>query len=193
MLVVLLIVARLMIIRRNYRLKTAETDLLLARLDAMDAENRRLRAEMKSMPDAGVVGSLRDDLNENISRRIEVIDRICYLWMTSPGDRLKSDTTIRRRIDRLIEDDLLSVVAGLVDRKHNHIAARIKADGRLNMTDDQFALLLLMLAGFSREGMMAILGKERNAVTVAIHRLKKLISTWPQDISEEITAIITAA
>ena len=190
-LVILLVVARLMIVRKNYLLKSAEIDLLLTRIDVMDADNKHLRSEMATKPDADVVDSLRNDLNENITRRIEIIDRICYLWMTTPADKMKADANIRGRIEKLIDDDMLAVLESLVDRRHNRLISRIKADGRISLTNDQYNILLLMLAGLSRESMMAILGKERNAVNVAVHRVKKIVNDWPADVSAEVGEIIS--
>lgn len=193
-LIILLIIARLIIVRKNSQLKTAEINLLLTRSEVMDSENLRLKAELASMRDSGIedsnmIASLRHELNDNIALRIDIIDRICYLWMTSP-DVKKSGTNIRQRIDKLIDDDMFSVLEGLVDRRHDGLISRFKADTTMSLTDNQYKLLLLMLAGFSREGMMAILDKERNALTVAIHRLKSQLISKPEEISQRITSIL---
>ena len=194
-LIILLIIARLVIVRKNYQLKTAEINLFLSRSEAMDSENMRLNAELAAMRDSvsvdsEMIDSLRRELNDNISRRIDIIDRICYLWMTSP-DAKKSDSNIRQRIDKLIGDDLFASLENIIDRRHDGLTSRIKADKNLSLTDDQYSLLLMMLAGFSREGMMAILDKERNALTVAIHRLKKLITSRQENTAKEIVALLS--
>ena len=183
-----------MIVRKNYLLKAMEINTLMSRSEELINENQRFKDELAAMRKSGsanseMIDSLRRELNDNIDRRIDIIDRICYLWMTSP-DAKKSDSNIRQRIDKLIGDDLFASLENIIDRRHDGLATCIKADKNLSLTDDQYSLLLMMLAGFSREGMMAILDKERNALTVAIHRLKKLITSRQENTAKEVADIL---
>lgn len=190
----LLIIARLIIVRKNYQIKTMEINTLMSRSEELINENQQFKDKLTAMRDLGsanseMIDSLRQELNDNISRRIDIIDRICYLWMTSP-DAKKTGSNIRQRIDKLIGDDMFAMLENIIDRRHDGLVSRIKAEKTITLTDDQYSLLLMMLAGFSREGMMAILAKERNALTVAIHRLKKIITSRQENTTKEVATLL---
>ncbi len=190
LLAIMLVASCLAITRKNYRLKKAEIDVLLARFDLIDSENQRLKNEIRTKVDAGLIKKLQTELDDNISKRIEIIDRLCYLYLTSSSDRIKSDKNIRQRIDSLINDDLMSVLEKLTINKYDNLPGRIKSESTISLKPDQYNLLIALLAGLSRESMMAIFGKERNTIAVAIHRLKKTISGWPEELSAETLSAI---
>ncbi len=192
-LAILLVIARLVITRKNYQLKNAQIDILLARMDAIDSENDRLKNEIKSTSDStsDTIHRLRKELDHNISKRIETIDKLCYLWMTTPSGNARTAKDIKQRIDKLIDGDLMTVLEKMISDKLDNLPARIKAETAITMSPDQYNLLIALLAGLSRESMMAVFGKERNTVAVAIHRLKKSIATWPEQLAAETLSAIS--
>ncbi len=189
----MLVIARLVITRKNYQLKNAQIDILLARMDAIDSENDRLKNEIKSTSDStsDTIHRLRKELDHNISKRIETIDKLCYLWMTTPSGNARTAKDIKQRIDKLIDGDLMTVLEKMISDKLDNLPARIKAETAITMSPDQYNLLIALLAGLSRESMMAVFGKERNTVAVAIHRLKKSIATWPEQLAAETLSAIS--